>query len=171
MEVMSLLNLCNKQSSINILNEYSVKFKNKVHTLTSYSSDILLKHFNVTTEQIHQNKQYWNRELGMCWQKLVIECIKHRLDYSPAIRINRRELCDFILGQDAIDTKYRIGSGDSGTINKLKEYAQLLKNKGYRPVLLILRNDNLKSTVMSCKKSGWFTIIGNKALEFIESKI
>ena len=162
--------LDNTQPIINILNQYHTKFRDKIHIYPKYSSDILLEYFNITTNQIRQNKQYWNRELGMCWQRLIIQLLKEQPDYQSAIRINRKELCDLVLGKDAIDTKYRIGSGDSGTVNKLKDYAQILLNMGYRPVLLILRKDNLKSTISSCEKSGWHTIIGNKALEYINSK-
>jgi hypothetical protein len=107
----------------------------------------------------------------MCWQRLIIESVKDLPDYQPAIRIDRKEPCDLILGKDAIDTKYRIGSGDSGTIKKLKEYAQLLSNRGYRPVLLILREDNLKSTISACEKGGWHTISGENALEYIRGRI
>jgi hypothetical protein len=170
MVVMILKSLNTEQSIIDILNQYRIKFKDKIHTSPIYSSDILLEHFNITANQIRQNKQYWNRELGMCWQKLIIELLKDKSDYQPAIRINRKELCDLVLNKDAIDTKYRLGSGDSGTINKLKDYAQLLLNMGYRPVLLILREDNLKSTISACEKGGWHTIVGNKALKYIESK-
>ena len=139
-------------------------------SFSSLAFDILLDYFQITPDQIHQNKQYWNRELGMCWQKLIIESVKDLPDYQPAFRIDRKEPCDLILGKDAIDTKYRIGSGGSGTIKKLKEYATLLSDMGYRPVLLILREDNLKSTLSACQKGGWNTIIGEKALEYIREK-
>ena len=154
-----------------ILDQYRIKFQNKIHISPPYSSDILLDYFNITLDQIRQNKQYWNRELGMCWQKLIVESVKNLPDYQSAFRIDRKEPCDLILGKDAIDTKYRIGSGDSGTIKKLKEYAQLLSDRGYRPVLLILREDNLKSTISACEKGGWNTIIGDSALEYIRNRI
>ena len=160
-----------KEGELYLLEQYRLKFQNKIHTSPPYPSDILLDHFHITLDQIRQNKQYWNRELGMCWQRLIIESVKNQSDYQPAIRVGRKEPCDLILGKDAIDTKYRIGSGDSGTIKKLKEYAQLLSDRGYRPVLLILREDNLKSTISACERGGWHTVIGENALEYIRGKI
>jgi hypothetical protein len=56
----------------------------------------------------------------MCWQRLISElCKKTCTDYDLAIRESRDELCDLVVGKDAIDTKYRIGSGDSGTLKKV----------------------------------------------------
>lgn len=149
-----------------ILAEYTKKFQEKVHTKPVHQSDILLDYFNITPDQINQNKQYWNRELGMCWQRIVIEQLKDRKEYRPPLRIDRKEPCDLILGQDAIDTKYRIGSGDSGTIKKFKEYSSLLSSMGYRPVMLILREDNLESTINACRKAGWTIITGNDSIEY-----
>ena len=42
------------------------------------------------------------------------------------------ELCDLIAGKDAINTKYRIGSGDSGTLKKFKQYGRKLEGDGLR---------------------------------------
>ena len=153
-----------------ILNQYRIKFRDKIHTPPAHTTDILLDYFGITYEQINQNKQYWNRELGMCWQRIIIESVKNRLDYQPAFRIDRKEPCDLIIGKDAIDTKYRIGSGDSGTIKKLKDYAQIISDRGYRPVLLILREDNLKSTISACAKGGWYIMTGRESIEYIREK-
>lgn len=87
--------------------------------------------FGISPELKRENRQYWGRELGMCWQRLVIEVCKHtRKDYAPSIRVGADEPCDLVVGKLAIDTKYRIGSGDSGTLKKFKAYAALLRGKG-----------------------------------------
>ena len=71
------------------------------------------------------NRQYWGRELGMCWQKLVTELCQTTCDsFQGAIREGGGELCDLVVVNDAIDTKYRIGSGDSGTLKKFKSYGK-----------------------------------------------
>jgi len=72
-----------------------------------------------------------------------------------------------IIGQDAIDTKYRIGSGDSGTLKKFRQYGIRLGKAGYRPVLLILRTDNLPAAVLSCMSGGWTVITGNGSFEYL----
>ncbi|WP_293061932.1 hypothetical protein [Okeania sp. SIO2B3] len=68
---------------------------------------------------------------------------------------------------DAIDTKYRIGSGDSGTLKKFRQYAVRLNNIGYNPVLLILRNDNLPQAINACSMGGWQVISGNETFNYI----
>ena len=55
------------------------------------------------------------------------------------MRFGADEPYDLTVGSQAIDAKYRIGSGDSGFNKKCKSNASLLKNEGYEPVLLILR--------------------------------
>jgi len=42
---------------------------------------------------------------------------------------------DYFIGSLAIDAKYRIGSGDSGTLKKFKQYGEMLKNKGYDEII------------------------------------
>lgn len=81
--------------------------------------------FDITPELKRENRQYWGRELGMCWQRLIVElCRQTCPDFAPALHFNGDEPCDLIVGQRAIDTKYRIGSGDSGTLKKFKTYAR-----------------------------------------------
>lgn len=69
----------------------------------------------------------------------------------------------------AIDTKYRIGSGDSGTLKKFKSYGGALRSQGYEPVFLILRSDNLPAAIQACKVGTWNVLVGDQSLEFIES--
>lgn len=64
------------------------------------------------------------------------------------------------MGNLAIDTKYRIGSGDSGTLKKFKAYGPTLEEKGFTPVLLIVREDNLGAAITACNAGGWTVTTG-----------
>jgi len=72
-----------------------------------------------------------------------------------------------IVGDYAIDTKYRIGSGDSGTLKKFKAYGLLLREKGYEPVFLILREDNLPAAIQACNIGTWKVLTGKRSFQFI----
>jgi hypothetical protein len=152
----------------NILRKYQTAFKAKVHTKTTASSDILMETFGITDKMKDENKQYWGRELGKCWEGLVIEACRNLPNFQPALRIGSDEPCDLRVGQYAIDTKYRVGSGDSGTLKKFKEYGQLLKNNGYIPVFLFLREDNLPAAMTACQTGGWTIYTGDNSFEFIK---
>ena len=151
-----------------ILSNYSQSFSDKSYSEENNDVDVLMALFGITPELKRENRQYWGRELGMCWQLLVNKvCELRGADYSPALKIEKDEPTDLFLGQDAIDTKYRIGSGDSGTLKKFMKYGELLKSKGYRPLLLILRSDNLPAAITACKVGGWEIITGDKCFEYI----
>ena len=125
-----------------ILEQYRDNFSEKTYVDEYHSTDVLMETFGITQELKSENKQFWGRQLGTCWQLLVVElCRSTCADFSNAIQIGDGEPCDLLLGMDAIDTKYRIGSGDSGTLKKFKQYGGFLKQEGYRPVLLFLRED------------------------------
>ncbi|MFM6192017.1 MAG: hypothetical protein ACKPEN_12600 [Planktothrix sp.] len=151
-----------------ILQQYSVSFNAKEFIQESLEEDDLMLVFGLTQEIKDLNKQYWGRELGKCWERLVIEvCKQSCADFSPAIRDGKDELCDLVIGTDAIDAKYRIGSGDSGTLKKFKQYAERLTNSGYTPVLLILRTDSLPQAVNACLVGGWRVLSGRDAFEYL----
>ncbi|MDJ1174415.1 hypothetical protein [Roseofilum capinflatum] len=151
-----------------ILQQYYQSFTKKVYTDENNETDLLMDIFDITPELKRQNRQYWGRELGMCWQKLVIEVCRQTCDYfSPALKFNGDEPCDLIVGQRAIDTKYRIGSGDSGTLKKFKTYARLLKEQNYEPTLLIVREDNLPAAISACQSSGWTIFTGESTFEYL----
>lgn len=78
------------------------------------------------------------------------------------------EPCACCVGKDAIDTKYRIGSGDSGTLKKFKSYGKLLKERGYRPVLLMVREDNLAAAMTACATGGWTVLQGQATFDYIK---
>lgn len=161
----------NTDSVKELLKIYCESFKNKTYIEENNDTDILMDIFGITPEQKRENRQYWGRELGMLWQRIITTLsIINCENYQPALRINGDEPCDLRIGKDAIDTKYRIGSGDSGTLKKFKNYATLLSSKGYNPVLLILRNDNLSSAIQACVSSGWTIYTGQQSFNYLKEK-
>jgi hypothetical protein len=148
-----------------ILNEYQSKFQNKVQPNTNSSTDILMDCFNLSDIKKQENKQYWNRELGACWQKIVCAAFKDHKGYQSSPKTGKAPY-DLIVDQYAIDTKYRIGSGDSGTIRKIRLYGDMMKELNHEPILLILRTDNLKGTINALKN--WTILTGEESFEFIQ---
>ena len=156
---------------IDILNFYRNSFSNKNFDNESDTTDILMNIFGITPALKNRNRQYWGRELGMCWQKLIVSfCREYCSRFQPPLKFNSDEPMDLFIGQDAIDTKYRIGSGDSGTLKKFKQYGNLLKKKGYNPIVLILREDNLPAALTACKSGGWTVYTGNESFLYIKDK-
>ena len=153
-----------------ILNSYAQSFREKTHYDENNDHDILMDVFSITPEMKRENRQYWGRELGYCWQLLVTNIMQKCDGFGPGIRIGADEPCDLIVGKYAIDTKYRIGSGDSGTLKEFKQYGPQLKAMGYEPVFLILREDNLPAAIGACLVGGWTVKIGRAALEFVSSQ-
>lgn len=152
-----------------VLQQYSRSFTAKVFGEESLEEDDLMLVFGLTQVIKAGNRQYWGRELGMCWQRLVTEvCKQTRNDnFRSAIREGKDEICDLVVGTDAIDTKYRIGSGDSGTLKKFRQYGFRLRELGFRPVLLILRNDNLPQAIIACTNGGWTVMSGSVTYEYL----
>jgi len=154
-----------------ILKKYQDNFSEKVYADDFHASDVLMETFGITQELKSENKQFWGRQLGMCWQLLVVELCRNTCPgFGLAIRFGSDEPCDLLLGTDAIDTKYRIGSGDSGTLKKFKQYGDLLKEKGYRPVLLLLREDSLPAAMTACQTGGWSIYIGDSTFQYLKEK-
>jgi len=122
-----------------ILQAYKESFMHKTYSEESDLSNIFMESFGISAKLKRENRQYWSRELGMIWQLLVNAIFKyHCSDYAPALKLGLDEPCDLLCTKDAIDTKYRIGSGDARTLKKFKQYGQLLSSKGFRPVILLL---------------------------------
>ena len=130
-----------------ILGRYQSSFADKVYSDENHDHDLLMDTFGITPQLKRENRQYWGRELGKCWESLVIEACKNADTFQPALRVGDDEPCDLIVGDYAIDTKYRVGSGDSGTLKKFKQYGLLLRQYGYVPVFLFLREDNLPAAI------------------------
>jgi len=148
---------------------YRDSFSEKIYDEENNDHDPLMDVFGISPELKRENRQYWGRELGMCWQLLVSKVFKlTRLDYGPALRFALDEPCDFTIGNIAIDTKYRIGSGDSGTLKKFKQYGPMLIQKGYKPVFLIVREDNLPAAITACHAGEWQVYTGDPTFQFIE---
>ncbi len=154
-----------------ILDQYKDSFAEKVYREENEDHDVLMDVFGITPILKRENRQYWGRELGMCWQRLVCQLFESSCEnYQPALRIGSDEPCDCIVGKDAIDTKYRIGSGDSGTLKKFRQYGKLFKQQGLNPVLLIVRKDNLSAAITACKSGGWNVLEDEKSFEYIFDK-
>lgn len=152
-----------------VLERYKASFIDKVYSDENDDYDLLMKAFGITPLLKRENRQYWGRELGKCWESLVIEACKSVPTYQPALRIGGDEPCDLIVQNYAIDTKYRVGSGDSGTLKKFKSYGPLLRARGYEPVFLFLREDNLPAAMTACQSGTWNIYIGQQSFDFIKN--
>ncbi len=151
-----------------VLKKYHSSFIEKVYSDENDDHDLLMDVFGISPQLKRENRQYWGRELGKCWESLVVEACRSAEAFQPALRIGNDEPCDLRVGNYAIDTKYRVGSGDSGTLKKFKQYGPLLKENGYTPVFLFLREDNLPAAMAACQKGGWEVYIGQDSFDFIQ---
>lgn len=153
-----------------IFMRYQRSFSNKVYDKENLDIDILMSIFGITPVIKQENRQYWGRELGMCWQLIVTTIFRYNhVGFGNALKFGDDEPCDFIFNQVAVDTKYRIGSGDSGTLKKFKHYGHQLREQGFEPTLLILRTDNLASAIKACQTGTWQLNIGDDAFAFIKT--
>ena len=151
----------------NLLGKYRLSFCEKVYSDENDDHDLLMEAFGISPMLKRENRQYWGRELGKCWESLVVEVCRDSPTFQPALKIGDDEPCDLIVNGYAIDTKYRLGSGDSGTLKKFKQYGPLLKRKGYQPVFLFLRSDNLPAAMTACRSGGWTIYVGDESFKFI----
>lgn len=153
-----------------IIMRYQNSFVGKSYNVENQDHDVLMDVFGLTPEIKRENRQYWGRELGMCWQ-LIVACVfeNSREDYGPALKLGSDEPCDFTFGNFAVDTKYRVGSGDSGTLKKFRSYGPLLREQGYDPVFLILREDNLPAAIAACQAGTWQILVGDASFAFIKT--
>ena len=151
-----------------ILSRYQRSFIEKVYSDENDDTDLLMDAFGITPQLKRENRQYWGRELGKCWESLVVEACRASDSFQPALRVGDDEPCDLRVGNYAIDTKYRVGSGDSGTLKKFKQYGPLLREHGYEPIFLFLREDNLPAAMTACQSGGWGIYIGKQSFDFIK---
>lgn len=77
-------------------------------------------------------------------------------------------MCDLIVGTDAIDTKYRIGSGDSGTLKKFKAYGRKLNDMKLNPIMAIVRRDNLPAALQQARNGGWTIYQGQETFDYLK---
>lgn len=154
-----------------LLDLYGKSFASKIYSEENEDFDPLMEIFSLTPTIKRENRQYWGRELGMLWQRLVTVLAKANCpDFAPGIRVEADEPIDLFIGKDAIDTKYRIGSGDSGTLKKFKTYGKWAHDQGYKPVFLILREDNLPAAIQACHVGGWEVKVGQESFDYILDK-
>jgi len=152
-----------------ILEGYKVAFSEKTFPDESSDEDDLMLVFGLTQDAKSENRQYWGRELGKCWEYIVIEICRHkREDFGSRIKKGQGEFCDLTIGKIAIDTKYRIGSGDAGTLREFESNGKELIGMGYKPVMLILRKDNLSSAISACQRGGWTIKTDDETYEYIK---
>ena len=156
-----------------ILTKYHSSFSVKTHNQENLDIDILMNLYNITPELKQENKQYWGRELGMIWELVTKEYFKLHKDFREprSDEFGTDKPVDYFVGNMAIDTKYRIGSGDSGTLKKFKQYGKMLTDMGYIPVFLILRSDNLTAAMTAAKAGGWQIYTANDSFDFIHHHI
>ncbi|MEQ8958998.1 MAG: hypothetical protein RLP02_13925 [Coleofasciculus sp. C2-GNP5-27] len=147
-----------------ILNQYQQAFAERITPEESTEEDDMMLAFGLTQDIKATNKQYWGRQLGKCWERLVETLCQQTCEqYQKA----HGTYYDLAVGLNAIDTKYRIGSGDAKTLRGFRENAQTLINEGFTPVLLILRNDNLPQAIKACSDGGWEIYAGNNAYNYL----
>jgi hypothetical protein len=150
---------------------YTQSFSEKTYAKETDTSDPLMDAFGITADLKRENRQYWGRELSMCWQMMVVTlCRLSCKEFEPGLRVGADEPCDLRLAKDAIDTKYRVGSGDSGTLKKFKAYGELLSMEGYQPVLLFVRSDNLPAAMAACAQGGWKVYLGKESFRYLLEK-
>jgi len=151
-----------------IMQHYQSAFSEKEFPAVVGDEDVLMNAFCVTDEMKRVNMQYWGRELGMCWQRLVISIFENQEGFARGITIGQDEICDLVYREDAIDTKYRVGSGDSGTLKKFRENRRLIREVYQnRPVMMFLREDNLHAAITSIGNSGWVILTGDDSFDYI----
>ena len=158
-----------KKQILKLIKEYHKSFSEKRFKEIKSKDDILMNVFEITEEIKNQNKQYWGRELGFLWELIVIEVFKNDINYKCKPVWDGQSPCDFFIKDYAIDPKYRIGSGDSGTLKGWARDGDMLKEKGYKPIMLILREDNLPAAIRRISPH-WELKIGEEALDFIKEE-
>ncbi len=155
---------------LEIIQKYQAAFSNKKILKEESNSDILMNIFNITPDMKQKNMQYWGRELGKCWEGIIKAVFSQRKDYSTGIKEGNDEICDCVIGKIAIEAKYRVGSGDSGTLKKFRQYAKRLRDTGYEPTMLFLRQDNLPAAITASNAGGWNILVGKECFDFIKKQ-
>jgi len=155
-----------------VVDGFRASFARKDFIARETDPDILMDVFGLTPEVKLSHPQYWGRELGSCWERLVKSaCADASVPVSFPPPGSRDTPCDIILGAHAIETKYRVGSGDSGTLQKLQANGATLRAAGLEPILLILRNDSLPAAMTAARAGGWRILADGDAFGFIETEL
>ena len=78
-----------------ILSAYKEAFSQKVYSEENDDHDPLMDVYGITPELKRENRQYWGRELGMCWQRLVVEvCRRKKKGFGPALLQASKDLSE-----------------------------------------------------------------------------
>jgi len=131
---------------------------------------LLMKLFALEPNIYLMNRQYFNRELGSLFEKMVKALLKttNSKRYGNAVVVGKTQLCDCTFGQDAIEVKYRYYSGDAKTVRLYRNAAPKLISMGLKPVMLIFSTDNLRSAIKSFIKHGWQVKEGDDMAKYIK---
>lgn len=155
-----------------VVDGFRASFARKDFIARETDPDILMDVFGLTPEVKLSHPQYWGRELGSCWERLVKSaCGDATVQVSFPPPGSRDTPCDIVLGRYAIETKYRIGSGDSGTLQKLQANGTTLLAAGLEPILLILRGDSLPAAMTAARAGGWRILADGDAFDFVRSEL
>lgn len=155
-----------------ILKTYRDNFANKSFgKAESDTSDILMDVFGINADTKRENRQYWGRELGTCWERLVKAVFTATIpDVLPGYKLGKKEICDLVAEPHAIDMKYRLATSQPAVRDELERHAEWLVAANYVPVLLVLRDDNLPAAVRRCETGGWTVHTGAAAFDFIKGR-
>jgi hypothetical protein len=146
-----------------IISSYSDLFSSRSFKRPMADTDALMRVFGITQELKQENGQYWGTHLGKCFQRLVSAVCRYFVPgCQPGVKVGRKEICDLVVSGDALDTKYRVGSGDDGIVYKWRGHAEELGHRGYRPVMAIYRTDNRHHAF-----PGWTVYEGEESNDYI----
>jgi hypothetical protein len=156
-----------------LLHSYSNSFKNKVfREVEEVEPDLLMEVFGINAILKNANRQYWGRELGKCWELLLLKTFQASKPdfFNLPRRIDGAEPYDFQYKHFGIDAKYRVGSGDSKTLKLFKANGDIIRNEGMEPMALFLRQDNLRSAMGNFRKGEWIVLQGQETFDFVHSE-
>ena len=73
-----------------VLKGYQTSFAAKEYNQENNEHDLLMAAFGISPDLKRQNRQYWGRELGMCWQLLVTELCELTCDNFVLLYVLRQ---------------------------------------------------------------------------------
>jgi hypothetical protein len=59
-----------------VIERYRASFAEKIYSEENNDHDVIMDLFGITPLVKRENRQYWERELGMCWQLIVCALCK-----------------------------------------------------------------------------------------------
>lgn len=155
-----------------VLDGFRAKFAAKRFKARRDEPDILMEVFGITPEVKRKNPQYWSRELGSCWEGLIVAaCQRMGVPHRVPEKGCNVTPCDLVIRNIAIEIKYRVGSGDAPTLRNLKSNGQVLNAAGYETILLLLRDDSLPGALQRARTGGWKTLEACEAFAFIQDQV